>query len=301
MPQLPLAPQTQVDMTENGSCAPHKSRFLLHEQRNKFSVEILVILTFEQPVLIIYTYTKSGDDDMNIEKAPSNIRTIAASLWVIPAIILSYLFQNRFELFFFELIYASALVGSLIDDLSEFQHRKFLRLTTALPLAINSYYFIHHFQFKFPVLSFSEILILLLLSVPLAFAALVIGSILGLILSTPVVLISNLFLRLADIIYTFFKESSLFLKIIAIFIVGSFLFIAVTCLPENFTVSPFPPIFIESQEESEEVETVYISAYGECYHSNPRCSGMKYARSVTLEAAQKAGRRACSKCYRKKR
>lgn len=237
---------------------------------------------------------------MKIEKAPSNVCTIAACLWVVPAIILSYLFQNRFELFFFELIYASALIGSFIDDLSDFQNRKLLRVVTALPLTINSYYFIHHFQFKFPILSFSEILILLLLSVPIAFVVLIIGSILGLILSTPVALISMLFLHLADITYTFLKKSSRFLKISAIFIVGIFLFVTVASLPENFSISPFPPISIESQAEAEETETVYISTYGECYHSNPRCSGMKYARSVTLEAAQKTGRRACSKCYQKK-
>lgn len=37
---------------------------------------------------------------MKIEKAPSNIRTLAACLWFIPALIFSYLFQNRAELFF---------------------------------------------------------------------------------------------------------------------------------------------------------------------------------------------------------
>ena len=56
---------------------------------------------------------------MNLEKAPSNIRAIAASLWIIPAIILSYLFQNRAELFFLEIIYISALFSSIGVGFSE--------------------------------------------------------------------------------------------------------------------------------------------------------------------------------------
>ena len=224
---------------------------------------------------------------MKIEKAPSNIRAFAACLWIIPAIFLSYLFQNRFELFFLEPIYVAALIGSFISDFSDFSNKIIPRIVAAIPCAINSYYFLLHFQFKFPTLSFSEILILLLLSVPIAFTALIIGSIIGLILQTPIVLISMLFSFIADVIYT-------------IFIISCSLFLTCAALPENFSLSPLPPISIESQEKSEEVETVYISTYGKCYHSNPDCSGMKYARSVTLEAAQKTGRRACSKCYRKK-
>lgn len=237
---------------------------------------------------------------MKIEKAPSNIRAFAACLWIIPAIFLSYLFQNRFELFFLEPIYVAALIGSFISDFSDFSNKIIPRIVAAIPCAINSYYFLLHFQFKFPTLSFSEILILLLLSVPIAFTALIIGSIIGLILQTPIVLISMLFSFIADVIYTFLKRASLILTFFTIFIISCSLFLTCAALPENFSLSPLPPISIESQEKSEEVETVYISTYGKCYHSNPDCSGMKYARSVTLEAAQKTGHRACSKCYRKK-
>ena len=94
----------------------------------------------------------------------------------------------------------------------------------------------------------------------------------------------------------FIKFVPLQLLLLLFFIIGA-------TVPSDFQLSPLPAHTISSQNEStdaEETETVYISTYGECYHSNPRCSGMKYARSVTLEEAQKAGRRACSKSYRKK-
>ena len=278
----------------------HRSLFTLHKQQNDFSIDFLVKLSFEYSFSIIYTYEEYGDDCMKIEEAPSNIRAFAACLWIIPAIFLSYLFQNRFELFFLEPIYVAALIGSFISDFSDFSNKIIPRIVAAIPCAINSYYFLLYFQFKFPTLSFSEILILLLLSVPIAFTALIIGSIIGLILQTPIVLISMLFSFIADVIYTFLKRASLILTFFTIFIISCSLFLTCAALPENFSLSPLPPISIESQEKSEEVETVYISTYGKCYHSNPDCSGMKYARSVTLEAAQKTGRRACSKCYRKK-
>ena len=101
-----------------------------------------------------------------------------------------------------------------------------------------------------------------------------------------------------------FDNYSFAYKICTVATIIASIFIICATVPSNFQVSPLPTNIISLQNESmdaEETETVYISTYGECYHSNPRCSGMKYARSVTLEAAQKAGRRACSKCYRKKR
>ncbi len=241
---------------------------------------------------------------MNIEKAPSNIRTIAASLWIIPAIILSYLFQNRAELFFLEIIYISALFSSIGVGFSELPFGKIFTVASILPCIANSYYFILLFPFNFQVPSLSDILkfvfLFILFSIP---ALLFIVVAIIPIFTFPVFLVSQLFMLISDVIYTFFKKTDIFYKICTVTTIIASIFIIGATVPSNFQISPLPTNMISLQSEStdaEETETVYISTYGECYHSNPRCSGMKYARSVTLEAAQKTGRRACSKCYRKK-
>ncbi len=242
---------------------------------------------------------------MNIEKAPSNIRTIAASLWILPAIILSYLFQNRVELFFLEIIYISALFSSIGVGFSELPFGKFFTAASIIPCVVNSYYFILLFPFNFQVPSLADILkfvfLFILFSIP---ALLFIVVAIIPIFTIPVFFVSQLFMLISDVIYSFLKKADTFCKICTVATIIASIFIICATVPSNFQVSPLPTNIISLQNESmdaEETETVYISTYGECYHSNPRCSGMKYARSVTLEAAQKAGRRACSKCYRKKR
>lgn len=130
----------------------------MHEQQNNLFFKILVKLPFEWLFLIIYTYKKCGDDNMNLEKAPSNIRAIAASLWIIPAIILSYLFQNRAELFFLEIIYISALFSSIGVGFSELPFGKIFTVASILPCIANSYYFILLFPFNFQAPSLVDIL-----------------------------------------------------------------------------------------------------------------------------------------------
>lgn len=241
---------------------------------------------------------------MNLEKAPSNIRAIAASLWIIPAIILSYLFQNRAELFFLEIIYISALFSSIGVGFSELPFGKIFTVASILPCIANSYYFILLFPFNFQAPSLVDILkfvfLFILFSIP---ALLFIVVAIIPIFTIPVFLVSQLFILISDVIYTFCRKADAFYKICTVTTIIASIFIIGATVPSDFQLSPLPAHTISSQNEStdaEETETVYISTYGECYHSNPRCSGMKYARSVTLEEAQKTGRRACSKCYRKK-
>ena len=136
----------------------HRSLFTLHKQQNDFSIDFLVKLSFEYSFSIIYTYKKRGDDSVNLEKSPSSIRTIAASLWTIPAIILSYLFQNRAELFFLEIIYISALLSSIGVGFSELPFGKIFTVVSILPCIANSYYFILLFPFDFQVPSLADIL-----------------------------------------------------------------------------------------------------------------------------------------------
>lgn len=95
---------------------------------------------------------------MKIEKAPSNIRTLAACLWFIPALIFSYLFQNRAELFFLEIIYISTLFSSFGVGFSELPFGKIFTVASILPCIANSYYFILLFPFNFRPPSLADIL-----------------------------------------------------------------------------------------------------------------------------------------------
>ena len=166
----------------------------MHEQQNNLFFKILVKLPFEWLFLIIYTYKKCGDDNMNLEKAPSNIRAIAASLWIIPAIILSYLFQNRAELFFLEIIYISALFSSIGVGFSELPFGKIFTVASILPCIANSYYFILLFPFNFQAPSLVDILkfvfLFILFSIP---ALLFIVVAIIPIFTIPVFLVSQLF------------------------------------------------------------------------------------------------------------
>ena len=238
---------------------------------------------------------------MKIEKAPSNIRTMAACLWIIPAIILSYLFQNREELFLLEICYLSTFIGNLGFFSDEFPVEKLFTITSVLPCVVNSYYFSLLFPFSFRVSTLSDILqfvvIIILFSIP---TLLIIAVVIIPIFTFPVFLIAQLFMSIADAIYSFLKESQKIYKVFAISIIVSLILLISITVPSNFYVAPLPARTASSQEEQEETETVYISTYGKCYHSNPRCSGMKYASPVTLSTAKKSGRSACSKCYRKK-
>lgn len=43
---------------------------------------------------------------------------------------------------------------------------------------------------------------------------------------------------------------------------------------------------------------VYISKYGQCYHSLPSCGGMTDTSKVTVSEAESLGRRPCEVCYK---
>ena len=44
-------------------------------------------------------------------------------------------------------------------------------------------------------------------------------------------------------------------------------------------------------------KTVYITANGKKYHSNPNCSNMKSPKAITLSKAESSGYTPCKKCY----
>lgn len=274
---------------------------MLQKQQNKFFFDFLVILTFEQAFFIIYTYKNCGDDNVKIEKAPGRIRTFAACLWVLPALFLSYFFQNRVELFCLGLDYVGVLLCTSDFDRSELSGTTFPRFIALFPVILNSYYFISYLHIQPSMPSLSDIFLFLLFFIPCTlFLFIIFNRFIGPIAMFPVYLISSFFVFIFDAIHTFLKRSNHIFKFCVIALIGISIAFAWVKVPNNFSISPLPPITTESQEESEETEIVYISTYGECYHSNPHCSGMKYVRQVTLSKAKKTGRRACSKCYRKK-
>ncbi|MBR4552123.1 MAG: hypothetical protein IKI05_00435 [Bacteroidaceae bacterium] len=64
--------------------------------------------------------------------------------------------------------------------------------------------------------------------------------------------------------------------------------------------SRYSPIagFVSSDETyDDDSETVFVSRYGECYHTRPSCAG-RHPSTTSLTAAKMRGRRACMKCAR---
>lgn len=52
-------------------------------------------------------------------------------------------------------------------------------------------------------------------------------------------------------------------------------------------------------EEIGDNTTVYVTEYGECYHSTPNCPSLSHSRNIYSQSKSKASRthRRCSKCY----
>lgn len=296
----------------------HRSLFTLHKQQNDFSIDFLVKLSFEYSFSIIYTYKKRGDDSVNLEKSPSSIRTIAASLWTIPAIILSYLFQNRAELFFLEIIYISALFSSIGVGFSELPFGKIFTVVSILPCIANSYYFILLFPFDFQVPSLADILkfifLFILFSIPTLL--LIVVAIIP-IFTIPVFLVSLLFMLISDVIYTLIKKLSASFIVYTSLAVIACIFIVRANFPPNFQLQPLPTNIVSSQavsestsknysnkeaRQGEEVSTtspvVWIPTHGGTkYHRRSTCSGMEDPEITTKEDAIARGFEACQRCY----
>lgn len=70
-----------------------------------------------------------------------------------------------------------------------------------------------------------------------------------------------------------------------------------TLLAALVLVSAFAGWFYAKYAELRDQDTVYISAFGDCYHNDPACSGMVQPLAVTLhEAADIMYRQPCSVC-----
>lgn len=235
---------------------------------------------------------------MKIENSPFFIRRIAASLWIIPAIFLLYLLQNREELFFLCPIYLSILLCNYFVAPEKLPEKNFPAFTAFFPFICSIYFCISHLQIHFQMPSFSDIALFLFLFIPVTFACFIFLSwFLGPFALIPVLLVSSIFVFLADLFYTLFKKINqlsriLSFSLVALLLVGSLSTFSII----QPHISPLPAIVPVSEEEI----TVYISSSGECYHSNSHCSGMQSPRAVSLQQAKEKGRRACSKCYRKK-
>ena len=239
---------------------------------------------------------------MKIENAPKRVRAFITCLWILPAMFLSYLFQNRDVIFLFEISFVYALFYAFVylDERSSNRAKFLIRTTAFLPVLLNSYFVIQRINFHGQVPAFLDVIsfigTVILFSVPFLLIFIIF---LGPLSSIPIAIFIYFSIKLCDFIYTLIKKSRTF-KFCAIVLVSfSLLFVCIN-IPENFSISALPPVTIKSQDDIDETETVYVSTYGECYHSNSHCSGMKYARSVTLAEAKKSGHRACSKCYKKK-
>ena len=50
--------------------------------------------------------------------------------------------------------------------------------------------------------------------------------------------------------------------------------------------------------KTEDSDLVYISKYGQCYHTSSSCGGMTGASRVTVREAKRLGRRPCEVCYK---
>lgn len=50
--------------------------------------------------------------------------------------------------------------------------------------------------------------------------------------------------------------------------------------------------------KTEDSDLVYISKYGQCYHTSSSCGGMTGASRVTVREAESLGRRPCEVCYK---
>lgn len=237
---------------------------------------------------------------MKIEKTPERIRTFISCLWIVPAVLISYLLQNRGELFFLEVLYIGALFsGSTLESRED----AFRQISAIIPIIVNSYYFAQCFNIHFSVPSISTIFLIVLFFIPGLLTFLILFStFLGPLAMIPVLLVSSILTFISDLFYTLFKRLNRISRLLS-FVVSVFLIVGCASafsFAQPYIV-PLPAIAKTSDNTSaDETEIVYISTYGECYHSNPRCSGMEYARAVTLTKAKESGRRACSKCYRKK-
>lgn len=255
---------------------------------------------------------------MKIEKAPSNIRTLAACLWFIPALIFSYLFQNRAELFFLEIIYISTLFSSFGVGFSELPFGKIFTVASILPCIANSYYFILLFPFNFRPPSLADILKFIFLFI-LFFIPALLFIVVGIIplFTIPVFLISQFFMFIADIIYTLIKKLSVSFIVYTSLAIIACVFIIRANLPPNFHISPLSTNIVSSQAASEstsknhsnkearqgeEVSTtspvVWIPTHGGTkYHRRSTCSGMEDPEITTKEDAIARGFEACQRCY----
>lgn len=178
----------------------------------------------------------------------------------------------------------------------------FRQLSAVVPLFLNSYYLFSPLNIHFSIPSFSTVLqfiiFFIIFSIPGFLILLVLFNMfLGPLAVLLVLPVSALFNVLVDFLYTAFKKINHISRILSFATVTVLIIGALTVLPS--VQSYLHPLPVRVPISDEEV-IVYISSYGECYHRYSSCSGMKSPRAVTLKEAKEKGRRACSKCYRKK-